>query len=197
MLSAPQGPIQHSSFSSWRDGFQTQSLSDWKWKSFVRRKICSFCWGLLHLSCLPNLMGTTALTTGGPKERANYFWSCPCSFPWCHYWANWSAQPYYQMLKSRVRGGQEVCAYGCKCQRSSWVFKEKLELHLFIYGCMWTARGEQRHRQEMVPENLLNDLPSQLLVNQKLRAQCFKINLFPHRLWALISQWKFSFKIVS
>lgn len=113
MPSAPTRPGTIFQFLQLKDVFQIQSLSDWKWKSFLGRKICSFCWGIgraiyLHFSCPPNLIVTTVLTSGGQKERANYFWSHPCSFPWCHYWANWSAWLFYQILKSCVRGGQEV-----------------------------------------------------------------------------------------
>lgn len=76
----------------------------------------------LHFSC-PPIWWVTVVLKWWPKERANYFGSHPCNFPWCHYGANWSAWLFYQILKSCVHGDWKY-VYKCS-QRSSWLLKKK------------------------------------------------------------------------
>lgn len=106
-----------------------------------KEKICSCCWGIwraiyLHFSCPPNLIATTVLTSDGQKERANYFRTHPCSFPWCHYWTNWSAWLFYQILNSRVHGDRKHAHTGASAHRGPLGYLKRHFNYIYLFMCV-------------------------------------------------------------
>lgn len=185
-----------------------------KLEIFLWKKDLLFLLGIgrakyLHSDCPPNLISHYSHSSDecvcvSKKKESIIFVTIPAI-----YWANWSSWLFYQILKLRACGWQGVCAHDCTCShRGPLGYLKLLKWQLFIYMAVWAAGGGQRQPQELVlsfhhvsPETCLTCWtillgPSWLFFNQKLRAYCFKINLCPDRLWALISQWKLSFKNV-
>lgn len=87
----------------------------------LRLKMEIFCWKKdlhffageyeehsLHFSC-PPMWWVTVVLKWWPKERANYFGSHPCNFPWCHLWGKLIRLAILSNFKIMCTWGLEVC----------------------------------------------------------------------------------------
>lgn len=124
----------------------------------LRLKMEIFCWRKdlhfllgnmkshsLHFSC-PPIRWVTVVLKWWPKERANYFGSHPCNFPWCHYGANWSTWLFYQILKSCVHGDWKYVYTGASAHRGPLGCLKRNSSHIYLFSCVCEQHVDSRDK---------------------------------------------------
>lgn len=145
-----QGLVPYSSFSSWRDIFQIQSLSDWKWESFVGRKF-ALCAGeyeepFICILVAHQIWWVSVVLKWWSKGRSQLFLEPSLQLPLMPLPGKLICLAILSDFKITCTWGLEVCVHGCKCPQSTLGYLKRNFSHTYLFTCVCEHHVKSRDK---------------------------------------------------